>query len=170
LPRILLRATATSVRPDCEHMFVPEPTRRRCARCREWKPLDEFAMRRRRLAERDTYCRPCRSAYGKEHYARNRQRYIDQAAVRKNILAKERVGFLLAYFKEHPCIDCGEDDPLVLEFDHVGEKSFNIAEGLLRRKFETLLAEIAKCEVVCANCHRRRTTRRGGFRRLTLGE
>ena len=152
-------------------MFVFKPSLLRCSRCGELKPPDDFAMRRRRIAQRDTYCRPCRSAYGREHYAKNRQRYIDQAAVRKAILARERVPFLLAYFKEHPCTDCGEDDPLVLEFDHIGsDKSFSIAAGLLHRNWETLLAEIAKCEVVCANCHRRRTAKRGGFRRLTLGE
>jgi hypothetical protein len=166
---MLLRSASRAVRGVYEHTFVSDTARRRCARCKERKPLDDFAMRRRRTGERDTYCRPCRSAYGKEHYAANRQRYIDQAALRKNILATERVGFLLAYFKEHPCTDCGEDDPLVLEFDHVGEKAFNIAQGLLRRKWETLIAEIAKCEVVCANGHRRRTARRGNFRRLTMG-
>src|SRR3712207_2550016 len=105
-------------------------------------------MRRRRVEQRDTYRRACRSAYGKEHYARNRQRYIDQAAVRKSILRDERVRWLLAYFEEHPCSDCGEDDPVVLEFDHLGDKAFNIGECLLRYKWETLLAEIAKCEVV----------------------
>jgi hypothetical protein len=80
------------------------------------------------------------------------------------------VRFLLDYFKEHPCTDCGETDPLVLEFDHIGDKAFNIAAGLLRYKWETILREIARCEVVCANRHRRRTIRRGNFRRLTLGE
>jgi hypothetical protein len=148
---------------------VSESSLRRCSRCRQFKPVDDFATRRRRTGDRDTYCRPCRSAYGKEHYAKNRQRYIDQAVKQKDALRRERVLFLLSYFDEHPCVDCGERDPVVLEFDHIGDdKAFNIAQGLLHRKFETLLTEIAKCEVVCANCHRRRTARRGGHRRLSL--
>jgi hypothetical protein len=53
----------------------------------------------------------------------------------------------------------------VLEFDHLEEKSFNIAMGLRDRSWEALVAEIAKCDVACANCHRRRTAVRGGFAR-----
>jgi hypothetical protein len=77
----------------------------------------------------------------------------------------ERVAYLVAFFRSHPCVDCGEDDPLVLEFDHLGEKDFNISKGVRDRGWHKVLAEMAKCDVVCANCHRRRTARRGGFAR-----
>ena len=66
------------------------------------------------------------------------------------------------YFAIHPCADCGERDPLVLEFDHLRDKRFNIGSALPYRNWETILAEIEKCEVVCANCHRRRTAHRMG--------
>lgn len=78
------------------------------------------------------------------------------------------MAYLLAYFKEHPCKDCGEGDPLVLEFDHLGDKSFSIGSCLTRYPWQAILDEMAKCDVVCANCHRRRTARRGGFRRFRL--
>ena len=63
------------------------------------------------------------------------------------------------------CADCHEhfeDCPEVLEFDHLPwfEKKFTIAQKLGKFNWEAILAEIAKCEVVCANCHRRRTVRR----------
>jgi len=86
------------------------------------KPESEFAVRRRATGERDTDCRPCRSAYGKEHYAANKQRYTDQAAVRTATLTRERVAYLVTYFEKHPCVACGERDPVVLEFDHLGDK------------------------------------------------
>lgn len=73
--------------------------------------------------------------------------------------------FLQDYLRMHPCVDCGEEDPIVLEFDHLGDKSFDISKGLRYRNWTSVLAEIKKCQVVCANCHRRRTTRRGGYRR-----
>jgi hypothetical protein len=76
--------------------------------------------------------------------------------------------FLLEYLRDHPCVDCGESDPLVLEFDHVGEKSFEIGAGLPDRNWDSILREIAKCEVVCANCHRRRTAQRFGTVRAVL--
>jgi hypothetical protein len=117
-------------------------------------------------------CRPCRAAYKQEHYAANKGRYVAQARERKRAVAEERMLFLLDYFAAHPCADCGEDDPAVLEFDHLDdqEKAFEIAAALPYRAWASILAEIAKCDVVCANCHRRRTARRGGHLRLRLIE
>lgn len=59
--------------------------------------------------------------------------------------------------KGAPCADCGQTFPwYVMDFDHVrGEKSFAISEGVVSLK--KLEAEAAKCDVVCANCHRIRT-------------
>lgn len=140
---------------------------KQCSRCKETKPVVDFAWRRRDRGQRDTYCRPCRAKYKQEHYARNKERYIASAARRNRRVAEERWLFLIEYFATHPCFDCGESDPMVLEFDHLGEKSFGISGGLRYRRWEEVLAEMAKCDVVCANCHRRRTAHRGGFLRAT---
>jgi hypothetical protein len=73
---------------------------------------------------------------------------------------------VLDYLREHPCIDCDEPDPVVLEFDHVGQKTANISELISQTATTRMVdAEIEKCEVVCANCHRRRTATRAGWRR-----
>jgi hypothetical protein len=58
----------------------------------------------------------------------------------------------------HPCVDCGETDIRVLEFDHRRDKRGNVTK-LARDEcgIETLRAEVAKCEIRCGNCHRRRT-------------
>jgi hypothetical protein len=141
---------------------------RNCYRCGELKPVEEFAWRRRAEGERDTFCRPCRSAYGKEHYAANRTVYIEQARIQKERLQLERTRYLLDYFQRHPCLDCGEDDPVLLEFDHLRDKLFSIGQELTRRSWPSILAEIEKCDVVCANCHRRRTARRRGSLRAVL--
>jgi hypothetical protein len=153
-------------------MFVVDdgPPLLKCYRCGELKPVDEFSWRRKRKKQRDTFCRPCRSAYGKEHYAANRQRYIDQAAVVKERLNRERTLWLIEYFKTHPCTDCGERDPVVLEFDHLRDKAFAIGPALATRRWTDILDEIEKCEVVCANCHRRRTAKRRGSMRAVLTE
>ena len=140
----------------------------KCYRCGGLKPADEFAWRRKHRNQRDSFCRPCRAEYKREHYLANRQRYIDNAAASKQRIRLERTKQLLRYFKDHPCVDCGESDPVVLEFDHLRDKSFNIAEALHNRTWDDVLAEIAKCEVVCANCHRRRTSSRRGALRVIL--
>jgi hypothetical protein len=104
--------------------------RRKCYRCHKTKPAQEFAWRRKHKNQRDSFCRPCRSEYGKEHYAANKQRYIDQAKASKDALRLERTRYLLDYFASHPCVDCGESDPVVLEFDHLRDKSFSIGAKL----------------------------------------
>jgi hypothetical protein len=143
---------------------------RRCGRCDEEKPFEDFAWRRKARGQRDNYCRPCRAAYKQEHYRSNRRRYIEQAGIRKKALVAERFEYLIAYLREHPCVDCGESDPMVLEFDHLRDKKFSISQGLQSRNWQSVLDEIAKCEVVCANCHRRRSARRGGFARAAVAQ
>lgn len=124
---------------------------RRCGRCEQLKPLSQFNWRRAGRGQRDNLCRPCRSAYHREHYLANKQRYVEQAHQRKERLRQERTAYLLEYFASHPCVDCGESDPVVLEFDHLNPelKSFNIGQSLPYRRWQSILKEIEKCEVVC---------------------
>ncbi|MGA8219415.1 MAG: hypothetical protein WB771_12695 [Solirubrobacterales bacterium] len=141
---------------------------RKCGRCGELKTIDAFAWRRKHIGQRDNMCAPCRSAYGREHYLANRQKYIDGEARRKRARAEVRTRYLLEYFRENPCADCGESDPLVLEFDHLRDKRFEITNQFASRNWQEILDEIAKCDVVCANCHRRRTASRAGTIRAML--
>ena len=61
------------------------------------------------------------------------------------------------YLESHSCVDCGENDPIVLSFDHVrGIKSFTLAKRVWCVSPKRFKKEIEKCEVRCANCHRRR--------------
>jgi hypothetical protein len=154
-------------------VFVPDesPPLRRCGRCGDVKPFEAFAWRRIHKGQRDNYCRPCRAAYKQEHYLANKQRYVDRAATVTRRVRLERTLRLIEYFRSHPCVDCGETDPVVLEFDHLRDKRFDISNRLVSVRWESVLQEIAKCEVVCANCHRRRTmVRRRALRVLLTAE
>lgn len=139
-----------------------------CARCGRWKSPEAFNWRRRERGQRDTYCRTCRAEYKHEHYSANKRRYIEQAAASKRKLQTERMIFLIDYLRSHGCVDCGETDPLVLEFDHRGDKAFTIGSSLNGRRWEDVLSEIEKCDVRCANCHRRRTARQHNSVRFVL--
>lgn len=75
-------------------------------------------------------------------------------------LFRDRHRAILLEAKASGCVDCGEMDPVVLDFDHIGGKTFNVARMSGRTSYEALRAEIAKCEIRCANCHRKMTARR----------
>jgi hypothetical protein len=87
------------------------------------------------------------------------------AARRKRVATARR--FIARFLAEHPCVDCGEGDARVLDFDHVGDKvALGSALVVWGAPADRILTEIAQCEVRCANCHRRVTARRAGWSRL----
>ncbi len=125
------------------HLFSLKPTQR-CVRCGEEKPTHEFAWREKAKGRRFAHCRACQSKYFRKHYGENRRKYIDRAAARKRHVVEERWKKLLEYLREHPCMDCGESDVLVLEFDHLRDKEFLISHGIRERSWVSIQREIAK--------------------------
>jgi hypothetical protein len=83
--------------------------------------------------------------------------HIARVARRNEELKRENRQRILAYLKEHPCVDCGETDPIVLDFDHVRGKKKAPVSRLLKCDWSIVWEEIQKCEVRCANDHRRAT-------------
>lgn len=69
------------------------------------------------------------------------------------------------YLSKHPCVDCGEDDIIVLEYDHVRGKKRSTLSRMIQNNcsLATVKKEIAKCDVRCANCHRRKTAKEWGY-------
>ena len=67
--------------------------------------------------------------------------------------------FITEYLLKHPCVDCPESDPVVLEFDHIRGIKVDTISNLAFKyasSLKKIRIEILKCEVRCANCHRRR--------------
>ncbi len=93
-----------------------------------------------------------------KRYCQNHKEQIiaKQLVINRNCVVRNRL-FIIEYLKEHPCIDCGESDIRVLEFDHrdMDSKKSSIVQ-LVAGKYsiKTIASEIAKCDVRCANCHR----------------
>lgn len=131
-----------------------------CRVCHGVKPVDQFNYADRKTGRRKTLCRTCQYAQQRKHYAENKAQYLPRIA-RNTKAAANRRRMILREMKAQPCADCGVSYPyFVMDFDHrPGEvKVFGVAQHLHRYRTEPeLRAEIAKCDVVCANCHRFRT-------------
>ncbi|MEY2474261.1 MAG: hypothetical protein QOK28_3590 [Actinomycetota bacterium] len=143
---------------------------KRCARCGEEKLLSEFSWKSKATGRLSSICKYCARAKSGAHYASNKAKYVARAMRRNRLLRSARAYAIVEYLSTHPCVDCGEADPLVLEFDHRRDKEFTIGRDWINRSWADVLAEIEKCEVRCANCHRRRTAQAGGYLRFRLVE
>ncbi len=120
---------------------------------------EDFHWKYKKRGIRTTRCKYCQSELSKSHYQNNKQIYKDRTRRNKAQILRENKSRLHLYLFTHPCVDCNQKDIRVLEFDHVsGQKSGEISD-LLRQGYSwlTIEAEIAKCEIRCANCHRIKT-------------
>lgn len=121
---------------------------KKCRGCQETKPFGEFYANPNVKDGYLNWCRPCTVA----RYSAGRS---------------ERQRKVLAYIQaiklERGCADCGyRANAVALDFDHLPGhvKEYRLATMAAGLKKEKIDAEIAKCDVVCANCHRIRTANR----------
>ena len=133
----------------------------KCCGCKEILTREAFGG----IKKRADYCRPCASIMDKRYKARNPEkvrRNNNSAAQRRYIKNRE---LICEYLKVNPCITCGESDIVVLDFDHRDPsiKRNTISRALGQWSWETVKTEIEKCNVLCANCHRKKTALEQGW-------
>lgn len=130
---------------------------KRCPRCGEVKPLNEFSKNAGRRDGVQSMCKACRRAYDHERYQRIEGRTIVYRPLRSE---RGRGAWLRSLKEGKPCTDCGRVYPYqVMQWDHKPgfEKLGDVSGDFWGRTREEILAEIAKCDLVCANCHAIRT-------------
>lgn len=136
---------------------------KKCTMCKEKKLLNEFNFRIKALGLRQYQCKKCTRALVKNHYKINREYYLRKAKKRNAKNRLETQNYVRNYLSKHPCVDCEESDIIVLEFDHVRHKGnkFQAVSQLMRGRYslQKVKEEIKKCEIRCANCHRRKTAK-----------
>lgn len=121
-----------------------------CFRCKVSKDDGEFNKSPKTRDGLHSYCRECQKRYYRDNYERHLANVRRTSDAR---IAKQREVIFAAM--AGGCVDCGNRDIRVLEFDHVrGEKIRGIGEMVRRGSGpELIAAEIAKCEIRCRNCH-----------------
>ena len=116
-----------------------------------------------RTGKIDNRCKVCHREYRKAHYQENKPYYAEKA--RRNTKRYKKVArdYVWDLLSRSSCADCGKCDPRVMEFDHLRDKEHDVGSMISAgHSVETIKAEIEKCEIVCANCHKIRTSDRGG--------
>lgn len=178
-------------KPKGEQYPLRGRTEKRCPRCDEVKPEEEWARSANRYDGLASLCKACayaaskasadtnppsparreeRNAYSRQWRRdnleritdRRKERYQTDPVYRERVLegtrsrARRNRAYLAQIKAATGCVLCAEDDPDCLDFHHVDpkEKKFSFAVAVLRSR-ELLVAEAAKCVILCANCHRK---------------
>lgn len=146
---------------------------KRCSKCRRWLPIAQFSQRMLRGKPYVTArCKKCVaqgdeawrlrnrrkvSAIQKRKYRRTREQRLRYQRERYLHMHKDRVAFV-EWLKSSPCQGGGTFPACCMDFDHRRDKVTDVSK-MLRSKFtnDEVMLELAKCELVCANCHRIRT-------------
>lgn len=129
---------------------------KKCTRCKETKPLSEFSIRNASSDGLDSACRVCRKAYGVEYYKKDgiKARKSRQSSIRYH----ENRARTIEMFDDK-CLDCDQwFPPNLYDIHHLEpeEKEYDICDLMARKWTENTDRELAKCIMLCPNCHRAR--------------
>lgn len=135
---------------------IPAAQTKVCRKCNIEKHVDAF--HRSSTRGRQAYCKVCRKIVDNQFYRRDPDKRRQLA---QNHRAATRA--LNQDLKNAPCADCGQVFHFAaMQWDHLpGTEKINEVSNLVGNgRTRQFLAEIAKCELVCANCHAVRTYNR----------
>jgi len=133
---------------------------KKCYSCKITKDVGDFNKNSCRKDKLNSICRECGKIRSKRFYQEHLIEHRKTTTRRKKRQVRLNQAWKYDYLKTHPCVDCGETDPVVLEFDHRGDKERLIGRSVaLGCSIETISKEVEKCDVRCANCHRRKTAK-----------
>jgi hypothetical protein len=121
-----------------------------CTKCLIEKPLSEFSINKNKKDGLNYQCRSCQSKYHRQHYLKNKEKYIKQAKTQR----RKSTDILREIKKK--CSICDENHPATLDFHHIDPsvKEIDLARAANNGWSKNrLLKEIKKCIIVCRNCH-----------------
>ena len=128
------------------------------------QPIENFPWKNQLLGKRHAVCKTCTAQRSQWLYREDREGQIERVRINNQRYRQLARDFVLGYLLTHPCASCGETDPRVLEFHHEAQKENEVSRLMGRgASLDALIAEIQKCTVLCANCHRKLTSNERGW-------
>ena len=118
-----------------------------CSRCKQEKSDENFNFKNKLKGIRQYHCKDCSRLYIRLHYEKNKKYYLQKAYRRNQKIRSEIKTYIWKYLSNHSCVDCGEKDPIVLEFDHIDAKIAAISEMYRNYTLENVKSEIKKCQI-----------------------
>lgn len=122
-----------------------------CSRCKKHLLRDQFNKDSSRSTGCSSYCKVCQKDYKADWEQKNRTRQNEKWNERR----RRNLAELSVYKARLGCAYCPENDPICLQFHHrdPSEKKYHISDAAKVKAMETVWLEVAKCDVICANCH-----------------
>jgi hypothetical protein len=125
-----------------------------CSKCGNEKEINEFPFKNKEKNIRHIVCKFCWKEIRKKSYNNNKEVTLKRNKRNK----KKNLEWYVNYKSKLKCVNCGEDHPACLEFHHIdpNKKDFNISINIRSTySVNKILREIEKCDILCANCHRK---------------
>lgn len=133
---------------------------KKCSKCTKEKSFSEFNKNKSKADGYQSICRECGQKNSKQYYLDNKSTMVKQIYAKNQSRKLKNKQIVFDYLLTKECVDCGNNNPLVLEFDHINPSDKFKEVGMLVHEgysIKTIFNEITKCEIRCANCHRIKT-------------
>lgn len=141
---------------------------KKCTKCEKQKNVENFSFKNKEKNKRTSICNECQREYKNRWYhkhSENKEKFRIQSNITRKKLRQKMIDFL----KDKSCIDCGEKDFVTFEFDHreVEKKQSTISKMVNDcYSWDKISQEINKCDIRCANCHRKKTAKQFGYYKM----
>lgn len=138
-----------------------------CSQCKLEKILSQdFFNTKDKLGKKfRTDCKECQHNKQSGCYKKKKDYYKRVNKAYRDLLKEQNQRLLWEFLLLNPCVKCGETNPIVLEMDHLRDKKYNVSEIIFCHTWESVKKEMEKCQVLCANCHKKKTTKDFGHYR-----
>lgn len=134
---------------------------KKCSKCLEEKDFSEFHFKNKTKDKLQSHCKCCQKLQSYNQYRKDVTKSKSRMKLNAQRNFEETVKYIVSLLQDTCCKICGEQDILVLEFHHKDPltKKYNVCMMIGKHTLLAVKREIAKCEVLCANCHRKETHR-----------